>query len=59
MTIVAQNIFARHILQNIGGVKTMFGKKKKANSKKNVEASNEQSTKNCSGSSNKTTKNCK
>ena len=36
----------------------MFGKKKKADKKRNVEASNEQ-TKSCSGCGSKGAKNCK
>lgn len=49
------------VLRKLGGEKTMFGRKKKAEAKRNVETSNEQtkSVKSCSNSSTKNVKNCK
>ena len=48
------------VLQNIGGEKTMFGKKKKSETKHGVEAGKEQMTKLCSSSStSKSVKSCK
>lgn len=62
MAFSSQTTCVRHQpYKQLGGEKTMFGRKKKAEAKRNVETSNEQtkSVKSCSNSSTKNVKNCK